>query len=209
MSTDEPAVLLEEKNAIAVITLNRPDKHNAINQALLKGLYDALESVSKNPDIRAVVLTGNGKSFCAGVDLKAVLKEPVFAIREDGKEMPELFDLCPVPVIGAVKGYAITGGFEMALCCDFLIASDSAVFIDSHAKLGIHPGWGLTQNLQQAVGIRRARQISFTAAPVPAASALKWGLVNEVVSEDQLLQRAMEIAEQICETNPKTLGKIR
>ncbi len=205
----EQSVLMDIDSSIALISLNRPQKHNAINKDLLVQLYDCFESVSTRPDINAVILTGKGKSFCAGVDLEAVKTQGLFDIREDGKELPEIFKACPVPIIGAVNGHAITGGLEMALCCDFLIASDLAVFIDSHAKLGIHPGWGLTQLLQQAVGIRRAAQMSFTGMPVPVGLALEWGLVNEVVPAKDLVPRAKAIAGQIGEASPAIIKKIK
>lgn len=205
----ESPVLLEVDNGVALITLNRPDRHNAINRALLDRLYTCLEDIASQDRVQAVILTGSGKSFCAGIDLKAVATENLFDLREDGAQLPEIFQACGKPVIGAVNGHAITGGLEMALCCDFLIASERAVFIDSHARLGIHPGWGITRRLQEAVGRRRAKQMSFTAEPVPADRACEWGLVNEVVSPENLLPRAREIAGQICETNPRMLGKIR
>jgi enoyl-CoA hydratase len=97
----------------------------------------------------------------------------------------------------------------MALCCDFLIASDQAVFIDSHAKLGIHPGWGMTKRLQESVGRRRAKQMSFTGRPVPADKACEWGLVNEVVPSEMLLPRARQIAGHICDADPLILKKIK
>jgi len=115
--------------------------------------------------------------------------------------MPEIFGSCHKPIIGAVNGYAITGGFEIALNCDFLIASDSAVFADTHAKVGIHPGWGMSQLLQQAVGQRLAKQFSTTCEKIPAARALNCGLVNEVIPADKLLIRAAKIAEEICSVN--------
>lgn len=204
----ESPVLLDVEDGVATLTLNRPHCRNAINRALLEHLYGRLGDIASQDHIRAVILTGQGKSFCAGVDLKAVQTEDLFNIREDGAQLPEVFRACGKPVIGAVNGHAITGGLEMALCCDFLIASDRAVFIDSHALLGIHPGWGITQRLQEAVGRRRAKQMSFTGQPVSAQQACEWGLVNEVTAPDVLLKRAGEIAKEICKTNPRMLKKI-
>lgn len=209
MSQNEKSVLLEVGESIATITLNRPQRHNAINRELLVQLYEAIENAGSREDVRAVILTGKGKSFCAGVDLEAVQTEKLFDSRGDGRELPEVFQSCGKPIIGAVNGHAITGGLEMALCCDFLIASNRAVFIDSHAKLGIHPGWGVSQLLQQAIGRRRAKQMSFTGQPVSALQALEWGLVNEVVPEDRLMTRVREIAGQICSVNRDMLGKIK
>ncbi len=205
----ESPVLFEVEKAVAFITLNRPRCHNAINRALLDQLYACLDSIVSQTHIKAVILTGSGKSFCAGVDLKAVQNEDFFNLRADGKQLPELFQACGKPIIGAINGHAITGGLEMALCCDFLIASEQAVFIDSHAKLGIHPGWGVTKRLQEAVGRRRAKQMSFTGQPVSAEKACEWGLVNEVVPHEKLLPIAREIAGYICDANSDMLKKIR
>jgi enoyl-CoA hydratase len=202
-------VLFTVENNIAVITLNRPERRNAINQALLAGLYDSLENIARDDHIRAAVITGNGKSFCSGLDLDVLLTENLFDPRGDGSDLPDLFAACPKPVIGAVNGHAITGGFELALNCDFLIASENASFADTHARVGIHPGWGMTQLLQQAVGRRRARQMSFTCRFITAQTACEWGLVNEVVAPDRLMPRALEIAADIGQNGPEMLAAIR
>jgi len=204
----EPVLFSVEKQ-VATITLNRPERRNAINQALLAKLYDAIEKVSADKNIRVAIITGNGKSFCSGLDLEAIFTEDLFDPRGDGSDMPDLFAACKKPIIGAVNGHAITGGFELALNCDFLIASEQASFLDTHSKIGIHPGWGITQLLQQAVGTRRARQISFTCKPISAQKALEWGLVNEVVPPDMLMARAKEIAEDITNVNPDMLMVVR
>lgn len=205
---EEPVLFSIEKQT-AIITLNRPERRNAINQALLAKLYDAIEKVAADANIRAAIITGNGKSFCSGLDLEALFTENLFDPRGDGSDMPDLFSACKKPIIGAVNGHAITGGFELALNCDFLIASEQASFLDTHAKIGIHPGWGMTQLLQQAVGRRRARQISFTCKFISAHQAYEWGLVNEVVPEDKLMSRAREIAEDICNVNQDMLEVVR
>jgi enoyl-CoA hydratase len=201
----DTSVLFDVEEQVAVITLNRPEKRNSINQALLTGLYDAIEKIEASDTIRAAVITGNGKSFCSGIDLSALATENLFDPRGDGKDMPEIFSNCTKPLIGAINGHAITGGFEIALNCDFLIASENASFADTHAKVGIHPGWGMTQLLQQAVGQRRARQMSFGCEFITAATALQWGLVNEVVYPSMLMSRTMQIARGICSVNPEYL----
>jgi enoyl-CoA hydratase len=192
-------VLFKVENNIAIITLNRPERRNSINRNLLIGLYDSLEEVANNNDIKVAVITGNGKSFCSGIDLTVIGKEDLFNPRGDGKDMPDLFELCKKPIIGAVNGHAITGGFEIALNCDFLIASENALFADTHGRVGIHPGWGMTQLLQQAVGRKMAMQISMTCQFVDAQTALRIGLVNEVVPHDELMPRVLQIAGFICE----------
>jgi enoyl-CoA hydratase len=116
---------------------------------------------------------------------------------------------CKKPIIGAVNGHAITGGFELALNCDFLIASEEAAFADTHAKVGIHPGWGMTQLLQQAVGIKMAKHMSLSCQFINAQTALRCGLVNEVVSQDQLIPRALEIALFISQTNETMMTTVK
>lgn len=197
----EQAVLFEVENNVALITLNRPERRNAINQVLLQQLYDSLDRVRDDSDIKAAIITGNGKSFCSGLDLECLATDNLINPRGDGLDLPDVFGACNKPIIGAVNGYAITGGFELALNCDFLIASENASFADTHAKVGIHPGWGMTQMLQQAIGQRRARQYSLTCQFIPAGLAYDYGLVNEVVAPDALIPRAKEIASQICEVN--------
>ena len=205
---DNP-VLYTVEDQTAIITLNRPERRNSINQALLTSLYDSIEKVANDDDIRAAVITGNGKSFCSGIDLDAILVENLFDPRGDGTDLPDVFAACDKPIIGAINGHAITGGFEIALNCDFLIASENASFADTHAKVGIHPGWGMTQLLQRAVGRLRARQMSFTCQFISAQTAYDWGLVNEVVAPNTLLDRAKEIANQISAVNQDMLGVVK
>ncbi len=194
-------VIFEIKGSVAIITLNRPDRKNAINQALLEKLYNSLEKIADSDEIKVCIITGKGDAFCSGIDLDCLSTDNLFDPRSDGKDMPEIFEYCDKPIIGAVNGYAITGGFEIALNCDFLIASEKAVFADTHAKVGIHPGWGMSQLLQQAVGQRLAKQFSATCEKIPAQRALSCGLVNEVVPVDKLLARSIEMAQKICSVN--------
>ena len=204
-------VLFECEGHTAVITLNRPERRNAFNQKLLAGLYNVLDEVRSNDAIRVAILTGAGKSFCSGIDLKVLETDNLFDPREDGRDFPDVIDGCPKPIIGAINGHAITGGLEIALHCDFLIASERAFFADTHARVGIHPGWGMTQLLQEAIGIRRARQMSFTCQFIDADTALVWGLVNEVVAHERLISRARQIADEIAEADPLqlcTIGKL-
>lgn len=205
----EKPVLFEVNDSIAIITLNRPERRNSINKDLLIHLYNYIEEVSSRDDIKAAVITGNGKSFCSGIDLAVIGKENIFDPRGDGRDLPDIIGLCSKPVIAAVNGHAITGGFEIALNCDFIIASDRAVFADTHAKVGIHPGWGMTQLLQQAVGMRMAKQMSLTCKSVDASEALRIGLVNEVVPHDNLMSRVMEICGELSLTQYGMMMKIK
>ncbi len=197
----ENAVLFETDDQTAIITLNRPERRNAMNQALLTQLYDAVDRFSADDSLHAAIITGNGKAFCSGIDLSCLGKDNLFDPRGDGSDMVSVFSACKKPIIGAVNGHTITGGFELALNCDFLIASEHASFADTHAKVGIHPGWGMTQLLQQAVGQRMAKQMSLSCQFINAEKALEIGLVNEVVPEDLLMERALAVARHICEVN--------
>jgi enoyl-CoA hydratase len=205
----EKTVLFEKENGVALITLNRPERRNALNQDLLKNLYDCVDAVASDIDIRAAVLTGAGPGFCSGLDLKAIGTDNLIDPRGDGKDMPEVFAACDKPIIGAVNGPTMTGGFELALNCDFLIASEQASFADTHVKMGIHPGWGMSQLLQDAVGQRMAKQMSLTCQFFSAQEALRMGLVNEVVGPDRLVARAKEIAAQIAALNPDMLRTMK
>ena len=196
-----PVVLFEKRGTVGLITLNRPTRKNAITQQLLTELFDTVEKAGRDTDVGAMVLTGNGSSFCSGIDLDCLSTDNLVNPRGDGKDMVDVFKDCHTPIIGAVHGYAITGGFELALNCDFLIADGTACFMDTHAKLGIHPGWGMTQLLQQAVGRKRALQISLTCEKIPAQKAFDWGLVNEVTEAGALLPRALELATSIADVN--------
>lgn len=205
----EKSVLFDVKDGVALITLNRPDRHNSICQDLLINLYNYIDEVTANDEIRVAIITGNGKSFCSGIDLSVIGKDNLLNPRGDGKDLPDVLRPCKKPIIGAINGNTITGGFELALNCDFLIASENARFTDSHAKLGIHPGWGMTQLLQQAVGLRMAKQISFACKPLSAQDALRLGLVNEVVALEALLPRTKEIALDICATNQDIMSVMK
>ncbi len=197
----ENPVLFSSENGIAVITLNRPERRNALNQALLSGLYRSIDELASRDDLFVGIITGNGASFSAGVDLSCLATDNLFDPLGDGRDMVDVFRACKKPIIGAVNGHSITGGFELALNCDFLIASEKASFADTHAKVGIHPGWGMTQLLQKTIGQRMAKQLSLTCETVTAQRALEIGLVNEVVPHEKLLDRAREIAEKIKSVN--------
>ena len=149
-----PDVLCEQRDGVAVVTLNRPDRRNALSAALLAELRATVARLDASPDVRAIVLTGADPAFCAGLDLTE-LGEPGSALGGAGSG-PVLPPLSTV-LIGAVNGAAVSGGLELALACDFLIASEHARFADTHARVGIMPGWGLSYALPEAVGLRRAR----------------------------------------------------
>ncbi|OHD69810.1 MAG: enoyl-CoA hydratase [Spirochaetes bacterium RBG_16_49_21] len=205
----EKTVLFEKENGVALITLNRPERRNAMNQELLASLYNYLDEAAADDDVRAAVITGAGTAFCSGLDLKALATDNVMDPRGDGRDMPDVIGACKKPIIAAVNGPAMTGGFELALNCDFLIASEQASFADTHVKMGIHPGWGMSQLLQEAVGQRMAKQMSLTCRFISAQEALRAGLVNEVVAPELLIPRARELAGYIAQLDPVVLRTMK
>ncbi|MFK8048362.1 MAG: enoyl-CoA hydratase [Halioglobus sp.] len=202
-------VLLEKKEGYAIITLNRPDEMNALSRQLRKEFVEAFTTCSEDDAIRVVILTGNGRAFCAGFDLKELASSDGNAAEEADNAVARSMEAFSGPIIGAINGHAVTGGFEMALACDVLIASEDARFADTHARVGILPGWGLSQKLPRMIGLSRAKEISFTGAPVFAEQALQWGLVNHVVGKEELLPRAEKLAEDMCRCIPHLLPQYK
>lgn len=190
---------------VAVLTVNRPEKYNALSLALRRAFAAAMSELTADASLRAIVVTGADPAFCAGLDLNELGGDDYEF--SDGGSSP-LGD-SPVPVIAAVNGVAVTGGLEIALACDFRIASERARFADTHTRVGVFPGWGLTARLPQAVGQAWARQMSFTGDYVDAPLALRIGLVNEVVPHGELLPRCVAVAASIASTAPSTLARIR
>jgi len=193
---------------VSTITLSRPERRNAIDARLQAELVAALEEFDAAPEARVAVLTGADPAFCAGMDLRE-LGRGALAHDDGATTYAEAMRAVSKPVIGAINGPAVAGGFELALACDFLIASERAWFADCHAEVGIVPGGGLTVHLAQAVGVRRARQISLTGEYVSAERAFHDGLVTEVVRHERLLSRATEIAATIASRAPHMVTAIR
>ena len=200
-------VTIEYEGAVAIVTLNRPEAMNALSKALREDLATAMLAVEADDAVRAVVLTGAGeRAFTAGLDLKELGADTSnlgAANATDARDNPVLeIDLCTKPVIGAINGVPITGGFEVALACDVLIASTNARFADTHARVGILPGWGLSQKLSRTIGIYRAKQLSLTGNFLDAQTAERWGLVNFVVEPEELLPRAVALAQDMASVDP-------
>ncbi len=198
---------------IALVTLNRPEAMNALSRALRAALHEAMISLAADPAVSVVVLTGAGRAFTAGLDLKELGSDPDglgAANAEGANENPVLaITQCPKPVIGAINGVAITGGFELALACDVLIASANARFADTHARVGIMPGWGLSQKLSRVIGIYRAKEMSLTGNFLDADTALAWGLVNRVVAPEALVETALALARDMASIEPETLCRYK
>lgn len=213
MSMDQP-VIVEIAAGIATVTLNRPQAMNALSKAMRQALHDAMRAVDADPAVRAVVLTGAGtRAFTAGLDLKE-LGSDASALGAANAESPadnpvKAVEQCRKPVIGAINGVAITGGFELALACDVLVASSNARFADTHARVGIMPGWGLSQKLSRMIGISRAKELSFTGNFLDADTALAWGLVNHVTAPDDLLPLAQRLAGDMAQIEPDFLARYK
>ena len=193
-------VLSDDTGPVRVLTMNRPAKRNALSPDLIRTLFTALCAADDDPSVRAVVLTGADPAFCAGVDLKEAQRlGSVYFEQFQNQSCIRKTGEMRTPIVGAVNGAVFTGGLEMALGCDFLIASERAVFADTHARVGILPGGGMTARLPRVVGAAMARRLSMTGEVVDAARAERIGLVTEVVPHDRLLARAVELASQIAE----------
>ncbi|MBU1377986.1 MAG: enoyl-CoA hydratase [Alphaproteobacteria bacterium] len=205
-------MLLVEKplDGVAVVTFNRPEAMNALSKALRAELQAAFVALGDDPEVRVIVLTGAGeRAFTAGLDLKELSTDPLgmgAANAVDPAQNPARAVLaCPKPIIGAINGVAITGGFEVALACDVLICSTNARFADTHARVGITPGWGLSQKLSRCIGPYRAKELSLTGNFLDAAKAYEWGLVNRVVAPEELMPAALQLAAQMADIDADML----
>ena len=215
-SSDNGVVLLDISDRIATITLNRPAARNALNTEVLTLLPKLLTRADQSDDVDVIIITGTDPAFCAGLDLKELGGSATnlgAGSSADGSRNASgvrgPFPAINKPFIGAINGVAVTGGLELALNCDFLIASEKARFGDTHARVGVMPGWGLTVLLPQAIGVRRAREMSFTGNFLNANEALRWGLVNRVVAHSDLMAQARQVAEDIIGNDQPGVRSIR
>jgi len=197
----EPTVVVERRDAVAIITLNRPAARNAVNVELAGALVDA---VAECQDARCIVITGADPAFCAGLDLRDLGTAKL-------ADLPPFINavaISGVPTIAAVNGPAVTGGFEVALACDFIVASERARFADTHLRVGVYPGPVLV-DLPRRVGMAKARELSLTGNFVDAAEALRLGLANHVVPHDDLLGVTLGLAAAIAEQDPAMVATMR
>jgi enoyl-CoA hydratase len=198
---------------ICLVTIDRPAALNAIDVATMRELADVFEGFSQDPALRAVIVTGAGdKAFVAGADVQALAgmsEDDARAFSELGHRVGDRIESLAVPVIAAVNGYALGGGCELALACDFIYASDTARFGQPEVKLGAIPGFGGTQRLMRRVGIARARELLFTGETIDAGEALRIGLCNRVFEGTRLLQEARRTANAIAAAAPLAVAHVK
>lgn len=199
-------ILQSTEGGVRTLSFNRPDALNAFTPELLRELRAAVSAAGRNPGIGAIILCGEGRAFSAGVDLKLLQGVAPVAGRISSDFDGEAFEAaaairhCLKPVIAKVHGFCFTGALELALHCDFIVTTEDTKFGDTHAKWGLRPTWGMSQNLARAVGVRRARELSYSARAFTGAEAARWGLANEALKDKaaldaQVAARAAAIAQ--------------
>lgn len=207
-------IIYEQRESVAWITLNRPADLNAVNLRMLEELSDVLVMIEADASLRVVVLTGSGRAFCAGADLKALIGGLDAAPGEQNFSDRSLATLSllrnmPKPVIAALNGLTIAGGLELAMCCDILIGAASAKIGDGHANFGVFPGGGGAAVLPRKIGLSRAIQLLFTGDLVSAEQMQAWGLLNEVVADQELLSMVADLAARIAAKSALVLRRMK
>lgn len=204
-------IIFEKKHGVAKITLNRPEALNAMNRDMISEIGHALEDAEKDNEVRVVVITGNGRAFCVGVDLKHA-KEELGSLsaqqeffRFANRTLVNNIENLSKPVIAAVNGFALAGGFELMLACDLVIASEDALIGDQHINFGLVGPGGSTQRTPRIVGIRKAKEIILIGEKLSAKEAERIGLVNRAVPADQLERTIDDMAAKLAEKSPVAL----
>ncbi|MBB3860940.1 enoyl-CoA hydratase/carnithine racemase [Novosphingobium hassiacum] len=203
----------EENDRVTTLTLARPELLNAISPPLMTELLAAVASVAAS-EARVLILTGQGKAFSAGVDLKYA-QSPEFSpavqsqFSQEARELCKMLETMPQAVIARVDGFCLTGGLEIALACDLIVASERSRFADTHARIGLYPGWGGSQRLPARVGAMRAREMSFTGRHYTAAEAATIGLILEAVPDDQLDGRIQEICRSVLSNKSRSIAQYK
>lgn len=207
---EERQILLDIKGACAWVTLNRPKSLNTLSRKMLVELDHIIQSLEKNRSLSVLILRGSGKAFCAGMDIKdmAESEKGSFSLTKNSDPFSRLLHF-PKPKIAAVNGLALTGGLEIVLTCDIIIASKDAVFADTHGKFGFIPGGGMSQLLPRIIGEKKAKEISLTGKFLSAQEALELGLINRVVDHEELDAAAKEIADAILGCDQAAVQKMK
>jgi len=201
-------IIYEKEEGFAKIRLNRPQKLNALNPDVYNELENRFIECEADPEIKTIIIMGNEKAFAAGADIDAMSKGDValaYQLTDQSQRVQERLADMPKPTIAAISGYALGGGLELALCCDFRIVADNAVLGVPEINLGIIPGGGGTQRLPRLIGVSRAAELILLGEPIKAGQAEKWGLVNKVVSLNELEPECEKLAQKLMKKSPVTL----
>jgi enoyl-CoA hydratase len=206
-------VIYEKKDNIGILTLNRPEKLNAVNSQLAKEIEEVIDEVENDDEVRVLIITGSGRAFCAGADIREPRPEVNLLhkinVRRNfsgmGYRFYQKIEDLGKPVIAAIHGYCLGGGLELAMACDLRIASEDAQIGDQHSRVGIIGGAGSTQRLPRLVGITKAKEMIFTGLPIDAQEAYRIGLVNKVVPPESLMDEAMRVARILVDRPPIVL----
>lgn len=199
----EATILVERKPPFATLTLHRPDALNAITREMLLELDESLEVLGRDDDVAVIILTGSGRAFSAGVDLKALRGRPLTNggvgdfLDIPARSVISKLTTIPKVVIARVNGFCFTGALELALACDLIVTADEAKIADTHAKWGLRPTWGMSQRLIRLAGISRARELSYTARTFTGSEAAEWGIAVRSVPLVELDQVVMDLADMI------------
>nr|WP_246301236.1 enoyl-CoA hydratase-related protein [Microbacterium immunditiarum] len=189
-----------------LVRFDHPPTRNALDRASRVRLVECLARADRDPDVRVIIVTGADPAFCSGVDAKQLLGDPDYT--PPPVDPATMLRSLSTPTIAAVNGACVSGGLEIALACSMVIASDRARFADTHAVLGLTPGWGLSAELPAAIGAWRARQMSLTGEAIGARTAYEWGLVNEVVRHEDLWTRVREVADAVARLDPRSTANM-
>ncbi len=204
-------ILITKENGIGIVTVNRPESLNAMNKDVIIELISKIEGLLSEEDIRVIIITGSGeKAFIAGADIKLMQKmnkSEAYEFANLGHKLVNTIENSDKPVIAAVNGFALGGGSEIALACHIRVASDNAVFAQPEVKIGLLPGWGGTQRLPRIVGKGLANELIITGRNVTAQEALEIGLVNRVVSKEELINTCVDIAQLIIKNSPNAISE--
>ena len=207
---DQPPLLSAVEAQCAIITFNRPRALNALSRALRLSLIETLARLDADPAVRVVIMTGAGKAFTAGLDLKELANSGLdVSANIDAENVVAAIERFSKPLIAAVNGVCVTGGLEIILACDIVLASDAARFADTHVKIGVTPGWGLSQRLSRLIGVQRAKELSFSARFFSAEEAAAWGMVNRVFPDAELMPRALDLARSIAQWPPENVKAMK
>ncbi len=207
-----PIIIYEKKESVASIKLNRPEVLNALNQALFRDLTAALDEAENDADVRVVVVSGAGRAFCAGQDLREPEFETIEAMHKIGSPPSDPFERIETmskPVVAAVHGYAVTGGFILACSCDIVVASEDARFADTHARWGILPSGAITQRWSRKAGLTRAKYLMLTSEFITARDAERMGLVARVVATGKLDSAVQEIVGLLLKNSQRAMAHIK